>query len=198
MQKLNSFFKTTLLLAIILVQFACKDGAAGATGAPGATGAQGPQGVQGASGTSGTNGKDGNANVQGRVFSFQPSEWVKKPYGTSGKYDYSVSAALPEITKSVVDKGMVVAYRGNGSGGYTAIPLSYAFEGASKVYVISYDIVHYVGGVTIWKGDSDGLTIAPSSVEMYKVVVVTPQGRIANPDLNYKNYAEVAKAFDLE
>ena len=196
MQKLISFFTISMLFASVLFQ-SCKGlpGTNGAQGNTGATGAQGPQGPQGASGTSG---KDGNANVQGRIFTFQPSEWIKKPYGTAGKYNYSVAAIVSEITQSVVDKGMIIAYRSNGGGGYVALPSNYSFEANSKTYVLNTDIVHYVGGVTFWRSDSDGFTLAPSSTEMYKVVVVTPQGRIANPDVNYKNYAEVAKAFDLE
>ena len=198
MFKLNYFFKTTLLSAIILVQFACKDGAAGVAGTPGTTGAQGPQGVAGANGASGTNGKDGNANVVGKVFTFQVADWTKVTYGTMGKYDYGIAVKVPEITQSVVDKGMVVAYRSNGNGAFTALPASYAFEGASKVYVISFSVIHGLGRVTFYRSDSDGLTLPPTEAETYKIVVITPQGRIANPNVNYNDYAEVAKAFNLE
>ena len=196
MFKLTSFLTVSMLFAFILFQ-SCR-GLPGTNGATGVTGAQGPQGVAGANGASGTNGKDGNANVQGKVLTFQASEWIKKTYGTAGKYEYKVAANIPEITQSVVDKGLVIAYGGNGSGGYFQLPYSYSFDTSVKTYVVHYDVVHYLNGVTFWLSESDGFPTAPTSAEIFKIVIITPQGRVANPNVNYNNYAEVAKAFNLE
>ena len=196
MQKLVSFLTISMLFAAILFQ-SCK-GLPGTNGAQGNTGAQGPQGVQGASGTSGTNGKDGNANVVGRALTIQPSEWKKYTY-PDNTYEYKAVVPIPEITQTVLDRGLVMVYRGNSSGkSWTAMPFNTAFQSGNTTYVYNFDFVHAFGAITFWEAISSGDTPAPTAASYYKVVVLTPQGRIANPGVNYKNYAEVAKAFDLE
>ncbi len=197
----STFSKLFFGLMIILLQTACvKEGPIGPSGAAGTNGATGAQGVQGVAGSNGTPGKDGNANVQGQVFNVKASDWQKVFYtGSTIYYYYAVGFNVPAVTQSVVDKGIVMCYRsGATTTSWAAIPYSYSFASGSTVKVINYDAVHSLGKVFISLSATDDLPGVPTSEQNYKVVVITPQGREANPDLNWKNYAEVAKAFDLD
>lgn len=196
MQKLISFLTISMFFASVLFQ-SCK-GLPGTNGAQGNTGATGAQGPQGVAGTTGSNGKDGNANVLGRVLTVQASEWKKYTY-QDNTYDYKTVVPIPEITQAVLDRGLVMVYKGNSSGAsWTAMPFNTAFQSGNTTYVYDFDFVHAFGAITLWESISSGDTPAPTAARYYKVVVLTPQGRIANPNVNYKDYAEVAKAFNLE
>ena len=192
MKKFTLFSTALVLLVALLFQTACvKEGPVGPAGTTGAQGAQGVQGVQG------TNGKD--ATVVSKVFTFQYSDWVKKPNGTPGEYDYKIVVDFPSITQAVVDRGLVVAYVSNGGGGYIAMPYSYGYESGGSTYVIDYQAVHYLGGITFWRGESDGMptvsTLEPT--KSFKIVVIPPSGLAAHPDVDFKDYNKVVETFNL-
>ena len=192
MRKITLFVTTILLLVTLLFQTSCvKDGV---NGRDGLAGSQGAQGVQGVAGTSGTNGKDGSTNVFGKVYNFQESDWMKVTL-SGNKFNYHIYANVPEITQVVVDRGMVAVYEKT-SIGFQALPYSYGFEYASKTYVIDYDAIHSLGGVAIFKAESDGLP-SKDGARTYKIVVISPSGLAAHPDVDFKNYSKVVEAFNL-
>lgn len=198
----SNFSKLFFGLMLILLQTACvKEGPVGPAGAAG-VGTTGAQGTQGTQGVTGAAGKDGNANVKGQLFLVNASDWIKTFYGTSTtEYYYRATLPVPAITKDVLDKGLVVTFRSNSStnaNSFISLPYSSAFAFGSTTYITNWTPVHYEGGVTVWKEDSDLLTLAPTGGYTFKVVVVTPFGLASNPNVDWKNYAAVAKALDLE
>ena len=74
------------------------DGADGADGADGNDGADGADGNDGTDGTDGNDGADGNANV--RTFT----------YDTSAETGFDIALTVPEITQSVLDNDVILAY----------------------------------------------------------------------------------------
>jgi hypothetical protein len=200
MSKIIKNFSFLVLFAITFITFSCKKEVVGPAGPAGASGLNGINGTNGKDGTSGTNGKDGNANVQGQVFKVDANKWQKVFYqGSTTYYYYEVSFDVPAITQSVVDKGIVACYRtGTNTNIWTALPYSFSFPLGSTVQVINYDVNHSLGKVYFRVSSTDDLLSAPVTEQNYKVVIITPQGKIANPNVNYNNYAEVAEKFGLE
>jgi hypothetical protein len=197
MSKIIKNFAILMLFVTTIILFSCaKDGA---DGLPGAAGSAGLNGVNGKDGAAGANGKDGNANVQGKVYNVKANDWVKTNYTGSSTYYYSVVFNIPEITQAVMDRGLVMCYRtGPNTTLWFAMPYSYSYASGSTTKVVSYDAVHFLGKEVITITDTDDLPTAPSTEQNYKVVVITPSGLAANPNINYKNYAEVAATFGLE
>jgi hypothetical protein len=188
-----------MLFTTTIIIFSCaKDGADGQPGASGANGLNG---------TNGTNGKDGNANVYGRVFTVQPIEtlvdgdgWTKKTYTNSTNFYYSKRLLVPEITKAVLDRGDVHVYKSLDPSidFWLGMPYTDHYTAGTTTYITTYTPAHSLGYVTIWIDDNFLKPSLPTKVTSFKVVVITPSGKIAHPNVNYNNYAEVAAAFDLE
>ncbi len=203
MSKITKNFLALMLFVTTLIMFSCaKDGADGQPGAAGLNGVNGANGKDGAAGTAGTPGKDGNANVKSRVVTVNASDWIKSFYGTSTtQYYYRVNLPIPEVTKEILDKGLVMTYRSNSSSNansFISLPFTSAFSAGTSTFITTWTPVHYEGGVTIWKEDSDLLTLEPTGGYTFKVVAITPSGLAAHPNVNYKNYAEVAATFNLD
>jgi hypothetical protein len=111
-------------------------------------------------------------------------------YTTTWTYQdpsYYCNLNVPEITQDIVDNGAVFVYMSNGNGGWTALPCTIPIDGS---YSSTYTPVHYVGGVRIWKTDTDLLTMDPGSTT-FKVVVVSEHGLAQRPNVNWENYNEV-------
>jgi hypothetical protein len=193
MQKSLNFLTIIALFVATMFIFSCKE-------IPGPQGTAGTPGLNGRDGVAGAPGKEGNANVKGNVFNVKSSDWQKVFYtGSTTYYYYAVVFNIPEITQNVVDKGMVVCYRsGATTTSWAAMPYSFSFDSGSTVKVYNYDAVHALGKMFISLGSTDDLPFAPSSEQNYKVVVITPSGLSAHPNVNYKSYAEVADTFGLE
>lgn len=162
-------------------------------------GPQGPQGEQGVAGqdgqdgSDGQNGQDGNANVTAYSFTAQPGDWFS--FGTSGDvgYGWAVNYSLSAITQDIVDKGTVLVYWNTGST-IVALPYSFPENGYTESYLYGY----YTGGLQIDRYDSDQFTTAPTSARTFKIVVIAGSARLANPDLDLNNYAEVMAFYGLK
>lgn len=191
MKKFTFFSTTLVLLVALLFQTSCRKGDTGPEGKAGTTGAQGAQGVQG---VQGTNGKD--ANVFGKVYNFQASDWVKVPKASGSKYDYRILVDVPAITQNVVDRGIVSVYVSNGNGGFEAMPYSYSYAVGTSTFTGEYRVIHFLGGVAIYKVEVDGLPLQDSA-KSFKIVVISPSGLAAHPDVDFKNYSKVVEAFNL-
>lgn len=97
------------------------------------------------------------------------------------------------ITQDVVDNGAVHVYMSNGNGGWTALPFTIPMDPS---YSSTFTPVHYVGGVKVWKTDTDLLTLDPGTTT-FKVVIVSHHGLLQNPDLDWTDYEEVEKKLEL-
>ncbi|NOW94778.1 collagen-like protein [Mucilaginibacter sp. SG564] len=153
-------------------------GPGGPQGATGNTGATGPQGPAGSNGTDGANGADGTMSVKSYLL-------INRSVTLTGFTNFNI----PAITQDIVDSGVVLAYfRTTGStGAYYALPYS---EAGRTITLSDFG----VGYVNIKANFSQtGLD--------FKIVVI-PGGsvttlQIAHPNINFKNYSEVATVLHI-
>ena len=172
----KTFFKTGLVLVIALFAMSCsKDGADGATG------------PAGANGLNGTNGSNGNANVIGtNTFSAPPSSWT----ASSGNTVWSTTLVVPQITQAIVDRGIVSVFYQTGSI-WMALPTS----NPQNHYFSNFGFV--LGAVGVYLVAESGYTVTPGTT-IFRVVVISPSNKIANPKTNWNDYQQVKQALNLE
>ncbi len=164
-----------------------KDGAAGPAGTAGANGSTGPTGSAGTNGTNGTNGKGGGA----KAFNFLvgANSWTASSGGTT------VTGARQWYHQCTVDSiptgSAVMVYWNNFSSYYglpfTNIDVEYGFEYSGNTLLT----------LTIQSASGKTVLSAPTSALNFEVVVVAPGMKTHNTNVNYKNYSEVKKAFNL-
>jgi hypothetical protein len=178
---MKNLFKKIAILSVAMLVFGCSE-----DGATGATGATGANGINGTNGTNGTNGQDGNANVTGIAdVTTTSTSWT--PNGTTF---WSTTIQIPEITQAVFDRGIVSVFRKFNSGIWNAIPYSYVN--------VSWNHGFFVGGINIFCSSVNGNAINDPAVQNFRVVIITPSNRLANPDTNWNNYDEVKTALKLK
>jgi len=95
---------------------------------------------------------------------------------------YSAVVSVPEITSNVINNGLVQCYMSTGSS-WMAVA-----NGGVSCFIDA-------GTVTFYTNIS---MFTSSPYTQVKIVIVSPAGRMANPNVNYKNYEEVKKAFNLK
>ena len=158
-------------------------GANGANGATGATGANGATGATGAAGATGATGATGNADVSTYIL-----RNVNVPLtGTN--------FSVPAITQSILDQGLVLVYvSATGiTGPWYALPYS---SPTTTISLLSYGLDGGgVGQITVTANTNvNGL--------YFKVVVIPGSSmtllNVINPNLNFKNYGQVASALHLK
>ena len=106
---------------------------------------------------------------------------------------YTCTISDPAITQEVVDKGAVLVYISNGNGGWVALPCTIPIDGT---YSSTYTPTHYVGGVKIWKTDTDLLTLDPGTSSI-KLVILSQHALLENPNVDWTDYKEVEEAVAL-
>ena len=171
----KTFFKTGLVLVIALFAMSCsKDGSDGATGA------------NGLNGSNGTNGTNGNANVIGtNTFSAPPSSWT----ASSGNTVWSTTLIVPQITQAIVDRGTVSVFYQSGTI-WMALPTS----NPQNHYFSNFGFV--LGQVGVFLVAESGYTITPGT-SIFRVVVISPSNKMANPNTNWNDYQQVKQALNL-
>ena len=144
---------------------------------------EGPQGPKGAT---------GNANVNTYTYNVYYSDWL------ASSKDLYVNLSANFITQDINDNGTVLVYISNGSNGWLALP---QIEYTASNYFTRYSAVYYVGGVTIWKTDSDGnQTSTPTGTSTFKIVAIQGYaGKKSNipTGLNTNNYNDVKRYYCL-
>ena len=169
----KTILKTGLFLVVALFAMSCsKDGEAG------------PAGPAGANGINGTNGTNGNANVIG-TNTLTVSSWTSSNNGAL----WSTSLSATGITQTIVDRGMVSVFIGDSSGAWTSMP--YTIGNASWFYSFG------VGFINIYKTNTNLAAIANPGSQTFRVVIISPSNRIANPNTDWKNYEQVKRALNL-
>jgi hypothetical protein len=81
----------------------------------------------------------------------------------------------------------------NGNGGWVALPCTLPMDAS---YSSTFTPVFALGDVTIWKLDTDLLTLDPG-YSTFKIVVLTPKQLIAHPNLDLTDYESVATELAL-
>lgn len=124
-------------------------------------------------------GNYGNANVISKTsilsYTFDPNSNL-----------YSAVVSVSEITSNVINNGLVQCYMSTGSS-WMAVPSGGA--GGSVLCFIGAGTVTFYTNISMYTS---------SPYTQVKIVIVSPAGRMANPNVNYKNYEEVKKAFNLK
>lgn len=106
-------------------------------------------------------------------------------------YKTEISESL--ITQDIIDNGAVMVYKSNGNGGWIALPYTLPLN---ATYSSTYSFVLYDGGLTVWKTDTDMLTLDPGTTT-FKVVILSQQGLIQHPGLDLTDYEAVEKELNL-
>jgi len=106
---------------------------------------------------------------------------------------YYTTISVPQITQDVLDNGAMMAYMSNGNGGWVALPCTIPMDAS---YSSTFTPVFTLGGATIWKTDTDLLTLDPG-LSTFKIVVLTQKQLIAHPNLDLTDYESVATELAL-
>ena len=166
--KLSAIAVLTSITATVVL-----NGCSGKDGAPGATGPAGANGSAGA---------PGNANVNTYTFSTTSSSW--NVYQSTG-WDYYYINVSMDLTG-----GVEVYIYDNTLNAWSAMPLvsnnvSASFETSSGTIWIVFTPANGTGSLN-----------NPGAFS-FKAVTIPPAMQKLHPNLNYKNYSEVARTFGI-
>lgn len=106
---------------------------------------------------------------------------------------YKTQISEPLINQDIIDNGAVMVYMSNGNGGWIALPYTLPID---NTYASTYSFVLYDGGVTVWKTDTDMLTLDPG-ITTFKIVILSQHGLIQHPDIDLTDYESVEKELNL-
>jgi hypothetical protein len=169
-----------VLISSVLTTFSCTK-----------EGKQGETGPAGANGINGTNGTDGNANVKSYTINVASGNWTLS--GNTYYFDASISG----ITSDIINSGSVQIFMESttSTGVWLTMPW---IEYINSSTFSTYNFNHSLGGVRIFKTDSDITPPSNPGVRKFKVIVISSSARISNPNIDYNNYYEVKGAFNLK
>jgi len=143
----------------------------------------------GEDGEDGEVGATGNANVQSYTYTVGANEW------TQG----AATIAVPELTKSIADNGLVSVYYTNDSLTTDTIawrPLPYDFRTSSGSFIISN--TYQIGQVDLKAYGAFGAVFSSNipGVETYwRVVLIPASAKVAG--VNEANFEEVQAVYGL-
>ncbi len=166
----KTFLKVAVVLLTAVVTMSCsKDGV------------MGPQGPAGLDGT------NGNANVIGtNTITTTSSDWTS--YSGGGLWQISFSAA--SISQSVVDRGIVSVFKSNSAGAWTAMPYTIVNQ--------SWTFTFGVGFVNIAVANTSSGSITNPGSQTFRVVIISPSNRMANPNTDWNDYNQVKAVLHLQ
>ena len=146
---------------------------------------EGPVGPQGPAGINGTN---GSSNVSSFTANTTTSSWG---VNASHSYELDASFSVPAITADVVNNGTIQVFIGDGTGNqWSAMPFS--LTGVEFNYTYSLQtIIFQVTQSNMNPPNNPG-------TQQFKIVVIPSAMRKAHPNVNYHNYEEVKKVFNLK
>lgn len=127
--------------------------------------------------------------------SYGNTDITSDTYTVSWVFDdpsYKTTISEPQITQDIIDNGAVMVYKSNGNGGWIALPYTLPID---NTYSSTFSYVLYDGGVTVWKTDTDLLTLDPGT-STFKIVILSQHGLIKHPNLDLTDYKEVEKALN--
>lgn len=150
------------------------------------------QGPPGPAGKDGADGKDGNANIKTRSFTLMGSQWdypghYVANYGNNQialHFSRTHAVDMPEITKAVVDHGMVQVYMTpHNIHNWVPLPFTTHVKDTDLNHHFTYEFrqgsvrLHY-----FWTANSKG-TVVPNTLEtylmpFYKFRIVVAEGTV--------------------
>jgi hypothetical protein len=147
----------------------------------------------GKDGAVGPQGPAGNANVSSTTINVAATDWVTQGSGPTHRW-YSAYLSVPSITQAVLDRGLVMVYWNLWTTEY--VPLPHLISPPNWSDARQWTPFHYLGGVRIESVHPDHTRSVRPDAAKFKVVVI-PAGLRKMPKVDWNNYAEVAKTFNL-
>ncbi|MCX6244870.1 MAG: hypothetical protein NTU98_09215 [Bacteroidetes bacterium] len=138
----------------------------------------------GATGPAGTN---GNTNVHSKTFVVNPSDWN---VNSTNLTRFLTDSA---ITQDIIDNGSVEMFVNYGDS-WRPLPFTNFWAPSPQTYQGSFYLNEF--DIFVWR--NDGLQPIVPGVLTFKVVTIAGSAKTANPNINWKNYEEVKKAFNLK
>lgn len=140
-------------------------------------------------GEKGDPGKDGKVNVTSQTFS--TGSW------SSNSSFWYKQLSCPDLTQDNINSAAVSVYWGTTANNWTALPYTYV---SSTNYFMNF--VTTVGNVEIrWYYNGIGIGDTPDQefgkTVSFKVVIIPPGAKKANPDVDMNNYQEVKEAYNI-
>lgn len=142
-------------------------------GCKGVAGPTGPQGIQG---------NQGNANVHSKTYTVTSWDGV----GTSFAFK---DIANSDITQEIIDNGAILVYEGN-TGLWNAMP--YANQNDEWRFLIG------LNNFRVILLHANGTTVSNPGTRNFKVVIISGDALISNPNINWKDYEEVKAKLNLQ
>jgi hypothetical protein len=130
----------------------------------------------------------GNTNIFSKTLTVYGSQW----YFVDPTYVVDIPVA--EINQSIMDNGAVMVYYRNGYGEWQALPNTFP---VASTYASVYAFSYWNGFVSLYKTDTDLITLAPTDMDV-KIVVLSLKSMMENQDVNWNNYSEVSSRFNLK
>jgi hypothetical protein len=159
-----------VMIASVLTTFSCTK--------------EGKEGPPGPAGTNGTNGTNGNANVIGtNTVTLNSGDWSATGAG------WYVTLTASGITQDVVDKGIVQVFIQYGTEWWSLPDLS---------GINSTQFGFGLGYVQLLNYNSDYSQATNPGTKTFRIVIIPSSARLANPNIDYTNYNEVKRAFNLK
>jgi hypothetical protein len=118
-------------------------------------------------------------------------------YDDGTEFIYSSRVSWPEITQNIVNTGLVMVYMSDGAGSWYALP--YTDAGSDYSYTTQFGITS--GAVDLMLSGYDLLGSPGASSNngtVVRIVAIDNAGKIANNDLDWKNYNAVAARLGLD
>lgn len=155
------------------------------------------KGEKGDTGSPGKDGTNGNANVHTQNFTINNSQWYH--VGTAGQPNegYWADISCSIITSEIVSTGAVLAYIDDGSQTWVALPATIP-TGVDDTYPYSRscNYEYSTNLITIIVQDNDFYTTNPG-LNYFKVVTIAGNAKRINPKIDFRNYNEVKRTFNL-
>lgn len=152
----------------------------------GDTGPQGPQGNTGPQGNPGISQIDYFYNV------LTSTDFVNVST-TTNTYKKKAAINIPELNNSVLFDGLIIIYKENASDVWQALPYTNFFSNGSIMY---NSFTAEPQWINIYLESETNFYI--SGIYSYKIIIASDGLRAANPDLNWNDYKEVSRRFNLE
>ena len=124
--------------------------------------------------------------------------------------DYSIDGSLatytktiPEITSDVVNGGTVMAFYGDGSGSWYALPFSWGIDYTQNLEVdetieVTYGIDYHQFGLILMTSDSE-MIVYDGIPTQFKVVIIPPSASVEQiSGMKINTYAQFRAALTLE
>lgn len=135
----------------------------------------------------GPRGPEGNANVLSGTYII--SNWSYSEPSFVG------DITVPDITQDIIQNGAILVYIETGEGTFSQLPLTFY---QSDNYSTSLEVVTALQKVHIIWTDSDLATPLLPPALNFKVVTIAASTRLAHPELDFSNYKDVVRTFELE